>query len=230
MSIKKMSLLVSSFLLFVLVASIVINTMVVVRKQEKEKVSSKITFEIHPDKMVSSYNFIEISDTEEKVEEKNEEKVEEKEKGVEEVKEEENVSVTTSTENESNDAVYVGKMTGYGADCIGCSGVGALSCRAADGSRHTLTENGEYYNDATYGTVRIVAAALDKFPCGTIVKVDHPALGTFYAVVMDTGGSMRNAWANGYVWMDLAFKTESDPNIYATTSTNTTYSVQRWGW
>lgn len=223
MSIKKMSLLVSSFLLFFLVASIVINTMVVVRKQEKEKVSSKITFEIHPDKMVSSYNFIEVAPTEE-------EKVEEKEEVVEEVKEEENVSVTTSTPNESNDAVFVGKMTGYGADCIGCSGTGALSCRAADGSRHTLTENGEYYNDATYGTVRIVAAALDKFPCGTIVKVEHPALGTFYAVVMDTGGSMRNAWANGYVWMDLAYRTESDPEIYATTSSNTTYSVQRWGW
>ena len=222
MSIKKMSLLVSSFLLFFLVASIVINTMVVVRKQEKEKVSSKITFEIHPDKMVSSYNFVEVAPVEE-------EKVEE-EVVVEEVKEEETVSVTTSTPNEVNDAVFVGKMTGYGADCIGCSGVGALSCRGADGSRHTLTENGEYYNDATYGTVRIVAAALDKFPCGTIVKVDHPALGSFYAVVMDTGGSMRNAWANGYVWMDLAFKTESDPDIYATTSSNTTYSVQRWGW
>ena len=223
MSIKKMSLLVSSFLLFFLVASIVINTMVVVRKQEKEKVSSKITFEIHPDKMVSSYNFIEVVPTEE-------EKVEEKEEEVVEEVEKETVSVTTSTPDESNDAVFVGKMTGYGADCIGCSGVGALSCRAADGSRHTLTENGEYYNDATYGTVRIVAAALDKFPCGTIVKVDHPALGSFYAVVMDTGGSMKRAWNNGYVWMDLAFQTESDPGISATTSSNTTYSVQRWGW
>ena len=222
MSIKKMSLLVSSFLLFVLVASIVINTMVVVRKQEKEKVSSKITFEIHPDKMVSSYNFVEVAPVEK-------EKIEE-EVVVEEVKEEDNVSVITSTPNESNDAVFVGKMTGYGADCIGCSGVGALSCRAADGSRYTLSENGEYYNDTTYGTVRIVAAALNKFPCGTIVKVEHPALGTFYAVVMDTGGSMNRAWANGLVWMDLAFKTESDPDIYATTSSNTTYSVQRWGW
>lgn len=41
---------------------------------------------------------------------------------------------------------------------------------------------------------------------------------------------MKRAWNNGYVWMDLAFKTESDPDIYATTSSNTTYSVQRWGW
>lgn len=217
MSIKKMSLLVSSGLVFLLVASIVINTMVVTRKKEKEMVSSKITFEIHPDKMVSSYNFVEVTETKEEVEEKKDEVVED-------------TIIVENTPAEVNDAVYVGKMTGYGADCIGCSGVGALACRAADGSRHTLTENGEYYNDATYGSVRIVAAALDQFPCGTIVKVDHPALGSFYAVVMDTGGSMRNAWANGLVWMDLAFKTESDPDIYATTSSNTTYSVQRWGW
>ena len=220
MSIKKMSLLVSSGLVFLLVASIVINTMVVTRKKEKEMVSSKITFEIHPDKMVSSYNFVEVTE--------NQEIIEEKEEVVEETKEE--IKTVENTPDEVNDAVYVGKMTGYGADCIGCSGVGALACRAADGSRHTLTENGEYYNDATYGSVRIVAAALDQFPCGTIVKVDHPALGSFYAVVMDTGGSMRNAWANGLVWMDLAFKTESDPDIYATTSSNTTYSVQIWVW
>lgn len=218
MSIKKMALLVSSGLVFFLVASIVINTMVVTRKKEKEMVSSKITFEIHPDKMVSSYNFVEVIETKEEVEEKKDEVVEDTKKEIK------------NTPAEVNDAVYVGKMTGYGADCIGCSGVGALACRAADGSRHTLTENGEYYNDATYGTVRIVAAALDQFPCGTIVKVDHPNLGSFYAVVMDTGGSMRNAWANGLVWMDLAFQTESDPGISATTSSNTTYSVQRWGW
>lgn len=226
MSIKKMFLLVSSGLLFFLVAGVVINTMVVVRKQEKERVSSKITFEIHPDKMVSSYNFIEIQN----IEENTEEEIHEETQAVVEEKTEEPVNVTTSTPAESSDSVYVGKMTGYGADCIGCNGIGSLSCRTADGSRHTLSENGEYYNDATYGTVRIVAAALEQFPCGTIVKVDHPILGTFYAVVMDTGGSMSNAWAKGTVWMDLAFKSESDPAIYSSTSDNTTYSVQRWGW
>lgn len=222
MSIKKMSLLVSSALLFFLVASVVINTMVTVRKQEKEEVASKITFEIHPDKMVSSYNFVDVSATSE-----------EKEEVVEEVKEEENKTEESVKDNkpaEVNDAVFVGKMTGYGADCAGCSGVGSLSCRTADGSRHTLSENGEYYNDSAYGSVRIVAAALEKFPCGTIVKIDHPALGSFYAVVLDTGGSVNRAWANGTVWMDLAFRTESDPSIYSTTSSNTTYSVQRWGW
>ena len=83
---------------------------------------------------------------------------------------------------------------------------------------------------SAYGSVRIVAADLSKFPCGTIVTVDHPSLGTFNAVVLDTGGSMKRAWQNGLVWMDLAFTTESDPGIYSTTSSNTTYTVQRWGW
>lgn len=223
MSIKKMSLLVSSALLFFLVASVVINTMVTVRKQEREKVASKLTFEIHPDKMVSSYNFVDVSAISEKEEEVVAEEVKE-----EETKEE--VVVKDNKPAEVNDAVFVGKMTGYGADCAGCSGVGSLSCRTADGSRHTLSDNGEYYNDSTYGNVRIVAAALEKFPCGTIVKIDHPALGSFYAVVLDTGGSVNRAWANGTVWMDLAFRTESDPNIRYTTNSNTTYSVQRWGW
>ncbi len=221
MSIKKMALLVSSGLVFFLVASIVINTVSVTRKKAMQKISSVIKYEINPKLMVSSYNFVEIVPE------------------IEEVKEEENVVVTPiETEKEevvadtssTSDAVFVGKMTGYGADCVGCNGVGYLACKAQDGSTHTLTGNGDHYNDATYGNVRIVAADLSKFPCGTIVTVDHPVLGSFNAVVLDTGGSMRRAWQNGLVWMDLAYTTESDPEIYSTTSNNTTYTVQRWGW
>ncbi len=126
------------------------------------------------------------------------------------------------------EADYVGKMTGYGADCVGCSG--NLSCRTREGNTHNLYSNGEYYNDSQYGTVRILAAALDKFPCGTIIKVENENLGTFNAIVLDTGGAMRSAWANGTVLMDLAFRTESDPAIHLATSSNTKYSVQRWGY
>lgn len=129
-----------------------------------------------------------------------------------------------------NSSIYVGKMTAYGADCKGCSGSGGLSCRAKDGSRYTLTENGMYYEDDEYGSVRIVAASLDGFPCGTIVKVDNGKLQPFYAVVMDTGGSVTKAWKNGIVWMDLAFVTEKDSNIYKANSSNVIYEIQRWGW
>ena len=221
MSIKKMALLVSSGLVFFLVASIVINTVSVTRKKAMNKISSIIKYEINPDVTVSSYNFVEVVPEQEEVKEEEVIVAE----PVEEVKEE--VTVDTSS---SSDVVYVGKMTGYGADCVGCNGVGYLACHAQDGSVHTLTGNGDHYNDATYGSVRIVAADLSQFPCGTIVTVDHPVLGTFNAVVLDTGGSMRRAWQNGLVWMDLAYTTESDPAIYSTTSKNTTYTVQRWGW
>ena len=216
MSIKKMSLLVSSGLIFFLVVSIILNTIAVNKKRLAEKIILNVKHEINPKEMVSSYNYIlvekpvldNVSET-----------------AIEEEIDNENYNVTESTE-----AIYVGKMTGYGADCNGCSGVGTLSCRTMDGSKHTLSIDGEYYYDSNYGSVRIVAADLSQFPCGTIVKIDHPNLGTFYAVVLDTGGSVQKAWQNGTVWMDLAFKTETDPSIYSSTSNNTTYSVQRWGW
>ena len=126
------------------------------------------------------------------------------------------------------DTDYVGKLTGYGADCEGCSGT--LSCKTKDGNYHNLYTSGQYYNDEEYGTVRILAAALDKFPCGTMIKVENENLGTFNAIVLDTGGAMRNAWANGNILMDLAFMSENDPAIHEATSYNTKYSVQRWGY
>ena len=136
-----------------------------------------------------------------------------------------NAEIEIGTGDEAN---YIGKMTGYGADCAGCSGT--LSCRTKEGNYHNLSTNGEYYNDSQYGIVRILAAALDKFPCGTMIKVENENLGTFNAIVLDTGGAMRKAWANGTILMDLAFKSENDPAVHLATSSNTKYSVQRWGY
>ena len=124
---------------------------------------------------------------------------------------------------------YVGKMTGYGADCAGCSSTGTVSCKTKYGS-HSLRNNGTTYNDDEYGNVRIIAADLSEFPCGTIIKVDNPSLGEFTAIVLDTGGAMQRDWARGIVHMDLAFLSESDPSLNLATSSNVKYSVQRWGW
>ncbi len=137
-----------------------------------------------------------------------------------------NAEIEIGTGDEAN---YVGKMTGYGADCAGCSGSGTLACKTKNGSYYSLTKNGMTYNDDEYGEVRIIAADLDKFPCGTIIKVDNPNLGTFTAIVLDTGSAMQNAWDNGIVHMDLAYVTETNPAIHLTTSSNVKYSVQRWG-
>ena len=138
-----------------------------------------------------------------------------------------NAEIEIGTGDEAN---YVGKMTGYGADCIGCSGKGTLACKTQDGNYYSLTKDGMTYNDPDYGEVRIIAASLDKFPSGTIMKVENPNLGTFNAIVLDTGGAMKNAWKKGIVHMDLAYVTESDPAIHLTTSSSVKYSVQRWGY
>lgn len=141
------------------------------------------------------------------------------------IKEPENAVVEVGTGAE---ATYVGKMTGYGADCKGCSGT--LSCKTKSGSKWNLKTKGDTYTDDEFGNVRILAAALTKFPCGTIIEVKNPNLGTFNAVVLDTGGAMKTAYQNGIIHMDLAFVSETSTAIHSSTSSNVTYNVKRWGW
>ena len=126
--------------------------------------------------------------------------------------------------------LFTGKLTGYGPDCPGCSKVGNVSCLTREGTRHSLINNGTSYNDKTYGSVRILAADTSAFPCGTIIKVNNGVLDEFYAVVLDSGYSMRNAWNHGSVWMDLAFSSQAEAAKGRATSSNAKFSVQRWGW
>ena len=127
--------------------------------------------------------------------------------------------------------IYYGKLTGYGPDCPGCSPVGNVSCLTREGVNHSLTYDGLYYNDITYGNLIILAADHLMFPCGTVVKVNNGVLNEFSGIVLDTGIAMRNAWRNeGIVWMDLAFSTQAEALTGGATSSNTTFSVQRWGW
>ncbi len=123
---------------------------------------------------------------------------------------------------------YKGTLTGYGPDCPGCSVVGNVSCLTKNGTRHSLITDGIYYNDDTYGNIRILAADNSLFPCGTIIKVSNNTLSEFYAIVLDTGSTMRNAWKQGVVWIDLAFSEEK--GTAKVTNKNTKFSVQRWGW
>ncbi|MDO4963094.1 MAG: hypothetical protein Q4E75_03240 [bacterium] len=124
---------------------------------------------------------------------------------------------------------YTGTLTGYGPDCPGCSLVGNVSCITKAGTRHSLKNDGIYYKDESYGDVRILAADNSLFPCGTVIKVSNKS-GDFLGVVLDSGATMRKAWANGTVWIDLAFSTESDASKAGVTNKNTSFEVQRWGW
>ncbi len=124
---------------------------------------------------------------------------------------------------------YTGRLTGYGPDCPGCSIAGNVACLTKEGTRHSLITDGLYYEDDTYGSVRILAADNSAFPCGTIVKVDNGVLKEFYGIVLDSGATMRAAWSEGVVWMDLAFSSQKEALTGGATSLNTKFSVQRWG-
>lgn len=125
---------------------------------------------------------------------------------------------------------YTGSLTGYGPDCAGCSKVGNVACRTREKKSHSLINDGIYYTDKEYGKVRILAAATTKFKCGTIIVVTKPGMEPFTGIVLDTGGSMRKAWENGNVWMDLAYASETMAGSDKLTGKNIKFSVQRWGW
>ena len=138
-----------------------------------------------------------------------------------------NEVVQVGTGKEGN---YKGKLTGYGPDCPGCSKVGNVACRTKTGTNHSLINDGLYYSDDIYGSVRILAADNSAFPCGTIVKVNNGTLKEFFGIVLDSGSAMRKAWKEGVVWMDLAFTTQKEARTGGATSSNTKFEVQRWGW
>lgn len=127
---------------------------------------------------------------------------------------------------------YTGVMTGYGPDCSTCSGRGYVSCKTEDKKNFNLIDDGIYYSDDEYGEVRVLAADLSAFPCGTIVEVKSSNLGDFTGIVMDTGYTMREQLKNGIYHFDVAYETEKNEDIKKATnmSGDVIYNVQRWGW
>ncbi|MDD3187425.1 MAG: G5 domain-containing protein [Bacilli bacterium] len=124
--------------------------------------------------------------------------------------------------------VYVGTITGYGPDCVGCSTEGLVSCKTKYNETFSLTHDGIYYEDEEYGPVRILAADRREFPCGTIIEITNSNLNKELGIVMDTGIAMRNAYDQGYILVDLAF--EKGALALTSTDRNTTFIVKRWGW
>ena len=127
---------------------------------------------------------------------------------------------------------FVGRLTAYGPDCKGCSGLGNVACPfLPDGSKFNLIEDGIIYNDNEYGEVRVLAAANEVFSYGTIIKVSVKNKDPFLGIVLDTGFDLNQAWKNeNKIIIDLAFETENDPAVKEITSDNVKYDVIRWGW
>ena len=111
---------------------------------------------------------------------------------VEEVVEEVAVSEITN-QNE----ILIGRMSGYGPDCVGCTGYLAYNS--------IYVGNGTiYYNDSEYGNVRIVAGD-KKYAFGTIIRVNDSML----AIVLDRGGAI--GIGKSFLF-DLLFPSEAEAN------------------
>lgn len=115
----------------------------------------------------------------------------------------------------------VGSLVGYGPDCSGCT-----SNRTASGKY--IGEGNIYYEDNTYGKVRIVAGDY-SYPFGTIVRIsnvdffnDEP----FYAIVLDRGGDIGK---NGKHLFDLLFASEKDAYSMGK-EINIKYEIMRLGY
>ena len=111
----------------------------------------------------------------------------------------------------------VGSLSAYGPDCVGCSGYLATGFNAMGGNI--------YYNDSTYGTVRIVAG--DRtYPFGTIVQVQGTSLGDFYAIVLDRGGGV--GFGKRFLF-DLLCNSEGEAEQVGS-FWNVTFNVMRYGY
>lgn len=77
---------------------------------------------------------------------------------------------------------FTGDLTGYAGDCPLCTGY--LACPP----RTNVLEEGIYFEDDTYGTLRI-AASSRKYPCGTIIEFNVGKLSDepIRAIILDRG-------------------------------------------
>ena len=112
---------------------------------------------------------------------------------------------------------FTGELTGYAGDCPLCSGY--LACPP----RTNVLKKGIYYNDKTYGKVRIVASS-KHYPCGTILKFNVKKLSSepIYAIVLDRGVS-------GNV-IDLLTESEDYARKHVGRVRNLNFEVLREGW
>ncbi len=112
---------------------------------------------------------------------------------------------------------FTGELTGYAGDCPLCSGY--LACPP----RTNVLKKGIYFNDTTYGKIRIVASS-KNYPCGTILKFNVKKLSSdpIIAIVLDRGVS-------GNV-IDLLTESEEYAGKYVGRVRNLKFEVLREGW
>lgn len=113
---------------------------------------------------------------------------------------------------------FTGEMTAYGPDCEGCGG--RVSCPP----RQDVRNGNIYYQDATYGQVRVLAAD-KRVPCGSIIEIKNVTFSSdvIYGIVLDRGGAI--------VGNIIDFLVVSEADSYAIgRQKNVNFTIVRWGW
>lgn len=136
-------------------------------KEEKDKEKEKIEELEIPD----------IRDNTKKEEKKEQTEVKE------EVKKEDSIPVIKEEKKPVQAiATYSGSASYYTANCYGCGGYTSSGLNVGDGRL--------FYNDSTYGDVRIIAAGRE-IPLYSIVRINNTSLGaSALAIVLDRGGDI----------------------------------------
>ena len=118
----------------------------------------------------------------------------------------------SSNIEESNNEIFTGKMSGYGAD---------IGTHTAYG--YCITDTITYL-DQEYGELRILSGG-KEYPYGTVVKVSNTNVGDFVGIVLDRGS---NIGKEGKFMFDLLFKTSSEALSYGV-SNNASFEILREG-
>lgn len=118
----------------------------------------------------------------------------------------------------SGPVVFYGEMTGYGPDCIGCSG--SVSCPPRPNIKESVM-----FDDSVYGKVHILAAD-SAIPCGSIIRITNVTFSNepIYGIVLDRGGIIK-----GNV-IDFLVEHESYAISYVGRQKNVSFEIIRWGW
>lgn len=113
---------------------------------------------------------------------------------------------------------FTGQMTAYYPVCEGCTGY--VYCPP----RQKVTNGNVYFNDSTYGKIRILAADY-TIPCGTIVQISNVTFSNepIIGIVLDRGGAIK-----GNI-MDFLISESEDSDLIGRQH-NVKYEILRWGW
>ena len=173
-TISSQLLMVALFMVFFFAGTKTNDKSLTIDNDNFSKMADSVSFLFkNEEKMLSVENDDVVVDLSESTTDKKEEEVNTEEQTQEEVVQEEAtpdpvpVPEPTPTPVPLEPSVletFVGNLTGYGPDCYGCT-----SGKTSSG--HNLRES-IYYEDAEYGTVRILAAD-SYFPFYSIIKVSN---------------------------------------------------------